>query len=136
MSNSSQLFDSVVSRRSLLRSLPLRFFGAFLLLGLCYLDSPVLQAQDCLENCTYNQRNVAIGFGGLFSNTTGTNNTAAGAFPLHFNTTGSFNTASGANALGNNTTGSFNTATGVSALQTNTTGGSNTATGANALFAN
>ncbi len=76
---------------------------------------------------------TAIGFGTLFSNTTGNFNTATGVSALSSNTTGNDNTATGVDALQHNTTASDNTATGASALSSNTTGSDNTATGVGAL---
>jgi trimeric autotransporter adhesin len=81
-------------------------------------------------------RNVATGFGALFSNTTGEDNTANGYEALSSNTTGSVNTATGVQALFNNTTGFANTATGFDALFSNTEGILNTATGVSALSRN
>jgi hypothetical protein len=80
--------------------------------------------------------NIAIGYGALGANTTGSANTAIGYVALRYNTIGTSNTATGTSALELNTTGNGNTATGASALRANTTGNYNTATGANALALN
>jgi hypothetical protein len=80
-------------------------------------------------------QNTGIGWGSLFSNTTGSPNTAVGYGSLFLNTTGNANTAIGMEALRNNTTASSNTAVGYLALTANT-GGNNTAVGRAASDAN
>jgi hypothetical protein len=72
---------------------------------------------------------VAVGFGSMFSNSTGYSNTAIGVGSLAFTTTGSSNTASGEDSLNSNTTGSSNTASGSYSLNSNTTGSANIALG-------
>lgn len=79
--------------------------------------------------------NIALGFGALLNNSSGTFNTALGENALLQNTTGSNNTATGASALGVST-GSENTATGANALAGNTSGSENTAIGLDALSNN
>jgi uncharacterized protein (TIGR02145 family) len=81
-------------------------------------------------------RNTAVGYKALYSNTTGYANTANGSETLALNTTGYCNTANGDQALFANTTGYHNTAVGLNALHFNTTGNSNTANGFNALYSN
>ena len=72
---------------------------------------------------------TSLGYGSLYSNTTGYNNTAFGVLTLGSNTTGIENTAVGHTALQANTTGSGNTSVGLSTLAFNTTGNNNTAIG-------
>ena len=83
-----------------------------------------------------NNKNVGIGFGTLYNNTTGNLNTANGYQALYTNTTGYHNTGYGTMALFNNTTGHFNTANGIFALINNTMGVANTANGYEALYLN
>ena len=54
--------------------------------------------------------NIALGYGSLFSITTGSQNTATGYQTLFDNTTGCHNTATGYQTLFSNTTGCHNTA--------------------------
>src|SRR5207237_1230031 len=79
--------------------------------------------------------NTAVGFGALFSNTTGNYNTATGIAALsgYLPSTGNHNTAIGFYALLNNTTGNYNTASGSEALLFNYSGVNNTASGFQAL---
>ena len=77
-------------------------------------------------------RNTAIGYTSLGSNTTGSRDTAVGAYSLFYNTTGAYNTANGALALYVNTTGESNVAGGYASLSNNTTGSNNVALGGNA----
>ncbi|MDR1729133.1 MAG: tail fiber domain-containing protein [Prevotellaceae bacterium] len=74
-------------------------------------------------------RNTAIGYYTLASNTNGNHNTATGYYALRANTDGVSNIAYGAQALYKNTTGSGNIAIGTSALFSNTTGHGNIAIG-------
>ena len=80
--------------------------------------------------------NTGVGYGALFTNSSGSYNTAEGVGALSANTGGFFNTAEGAGALFSNTTGGGNTANGFDALFSNTTGNNNTANGSDALFNN
>jgi hypothetical protein len=73
--------------------------------------------------------NVALGVESLFRNTQGFNNVASGFRALYSNTEGANNVASGFRALFSNTEGSNNVATGENALEENTTGGENVAIG-------
>jgi hypothetical protein len=79
---------------------------------------------------------VALDFGALFSNTTGSDNVASGTGALLSNTTGERNLASGTEALKSNTTGSDNLAFGTDALASNTEANNNLAIGRRALFNN
>jgi hypothetical protein len=89
------------------------------------------------QNASYDANSVpvngyycaALGYGALYTNTTGSNNTGNGYNALFANTTGSNNTAVGYNVLSANTKGSNNTAIGNNALLINTTGNNNTAFG-------
>jgi len=98
-------------------------------------------------------KNTALGYGALNSNTSGYNNTAVGYEALEAHTEngdcaaigyqalysniyGERNTAVGKDALKLSTTGSSNSAIGAGALDANTTGGSNTAIGDKALSSN
>jgi len=81
-------------------------------------------------------KNVAVGTGALYSNTSGVNNSATGVNALNSNTTGSYNSATGTNTLLSNTTGSYNSAIGTNALLANTTGSYNSAIGAQTLYHN
>jgi trimeric autotransporter adhesin len=74
--------------------------------------------------------NTAIGFGALFSNTTGHNNTANGLLALENNTIGHDNSAEGFQALANNATGFSNIALGSNAGINLTTGSNNIDIGA------
>jgi len=87
-------------------------------------------------NSNTGQRNTALGFETLLSNTTGNNNTAQGFEALRENTTGENNVATGAFALDANTTGNNNTAQGFQALLLNETGNRNVAIGVDALGSN
>jgi hypothetical protein len=80
--------------------------------------------------------NTGIGYGSLFSNTSGSNNTANGMNSLYNNTDGGYNTASGLDSLYNNTTGSNNTANGIGSLYKNTTGINNSGMGGSTLYQN
>ncbi len=81
-------------------------------------------------------KNVAVGFEALKSNTTGSSNTANGYEALYSNKTGTKNTATGYQALYSSNVSGANTATGYQALYSNTEGIWNTATGTTALFNN
>jgi trimeric autotransporter adhesin len=81
-------------------------------------------------------KNTAIGYAGLRSNTTGSLNAAVGFKSLAKNTTGNENTALGDFSLFSNTAGNGNAAVGSSALENNTTGFSNVAIGNYALVSN
>ena len=75
-----------------------------------------------------NNRNVGIGFNGMFSNTSGRDNIAVGYNSLYSNVTGIGNTALGTLALTSNTS-NFNTAVGAYSLRDNTTGDTNSSFG-------
>ena len=83
-----------------------------------------------------NNNNTGIGYGSLYSNTTGYYNTALGNSSLYSNTTGYDNTAVGVASLLSNTTGVNNIALGNSSLRSNTTGHENTALGHYSLYKN
>ena len=102
-----------------------------------YANENIAEGEDALFNQVTGSLglNTAVGFQGLYSNTTGYENTALGDESLHNNTTGAGNTAIGVWALHENTTGSRNTAVGDFAL-VNTTSDSNTAIGQEALEQN
>ena len=70
-----------------------------------------------------------MGYGALYSNTTGNDNAAFGYDALVYNTTGLSNAAMGAYSLYNNTSGTANAAMGVAALYYNTVGSNNTSVG-------
>jgi|GEM_PF-1092354 len=93
------------------------------------LSSPTLSTDDA-------DRNTAVGYRALYSNTQGFDNTANGYYSLYSNTQGVYNTANGNNSLRSNTTGHYNTANGHASLFSNTTGYSNTANGHASLFSN
>ena len=78
-------------------------------------------------------RNTAVGFNALTTNTTGGYNAVSGWSALKDNTTGDANTATGYGTLFHNTTGGYNTASGLMSLFSNITGSQNTAVGADAL---
>jgi hypothetical protein len=80
--------------------------------------------------------NTAVGYGALYSDTTGGYNSAFGSDSLYSNTTGSINTAVGWIALNENTTGDRNTGVGGATLYRNTTGSYNAALGYGALSGN
>jgi len=90
---------------------------------------------EALNSNTQGYYNTANGYRALFSNTQNYN-TANGYEALYSNTTGFNNTANGYQALFSNTNLSNNTAIGYHALYSNTTGERNTATGSNALSSN
>ena len=81
-------------------------------------------------------KNVAVGYQALYTNTSGGRNTATGQIALYSNTTGSKNVANGMYSMFANTTGDRNTASGYKSLLSNTTGSKNTATGTNSLYLN
>jgi hypothetical protein len=81
-------------------------------------------------------RNVGMGNGSLFTNSSGSYQTAIGYQTLYSNTTSNENSALGYQASYSNTTGSENVAVGSNALYTNSTGASNVAIGRRALYAN
>lgn len=83
-----------------------------------------------------NNRNVAIGYQAMFSNTSGQNNVAFGNSALYNNTSGVFNTATGNLALLNNTIGYSNSAFGHNVLRNNNSGHTNSAFGSGALSNN
>ena len=83
-----------------------------------------------------NNKNVAVGYQSLYTNTSGGRNTATGQISLYSNTTGSKNVANGMYSMFANTTGGTNTASGYKSLLSNTTGSKNTATGTNSLYLN
>ncbi len=89
-----------------------------------------------LNSNTNGYLNTASGNESLYSNTTGWDNTASGYQSLYSNTTGYLNTASGNNSLYSNTTGRFNTASGYKSLYSNTSGLYNTARGYKSLYSN
>ena len=114
---------------------------------------------EALFGNTSGDRNTAIGWDALSTNTTGAwehrswlrgalgsppanatltgnDNTAIGVLALAHTSTGSFNTAIGAHALDENTTGIWNTANGWGALNHNNTGSYNAADGLQALLSN
>jgi len=74
-------------------------------------------------------KNTAVGYRSLYSNTAGTYNTAIGDYALDYNTTGVQNTAIGSFSLYPNDTGSYNTAIGHSSLYNNQYGSNNVALG-------
>ena len=80
-------------------------------------------------------KNVAMGYQALHSNTTGADNTANGYQSLYSNITGTYNTANGYQSLYSNTANG-NTANGNRSLYNNTTGYSNTANGFRSLYSN
>lgn len=77
--------------------------------------------------------NIGIGFGSLFSNTSGRFNVAIGSKTLNFNTSGDDNTALGHKALWHNVAATHNTAVGVRAMDANQNGNDNVAMGVLAL---
>jgi len=81
-------------------------------------------------------RNTAIGYSSLWSNTTGSQNVALGMQSLYNNTTGVDNTSLGADSSRFNTTGSKNTANGSGSLWSNVDGNENTVDGYRSLFSN
>ena len=81
-------------------------------------------------------KNTAIGYQALTTNTTGSVNTAIGYQTLTDNTTGELNTAIGSQALTDNTTGYRNAAVGNETLRHNTEGYHNTAIGFGSLLNN
>ena len=81
-------------------------------------------------------RNVGMGNGSLFTNSSGSYQTAIGYQALYSNTTSNENSALGYLAGYSNTTGNENVAIGSNALYTNSTGASNVAVGRRALYAN
>jgi hypothetical protein len=80
-------------------------------------------------------RNVGMGNGSLFTNSSGSYQTAIGYQALYSNTTSNENSALGYQASYSNTTGNENVAVGSNALYTNSTGASNVAVGRRALYA-
>jgi hypothetical protein len=80
--------------------------------------------------------NTTVGYGSLFSLTTGYQNSAFGSWSLYSNTTGSWNSAFGYQSLYSNTTGIVNSAFGYQSLLSNTTGSVNSAFGERSLFFN
>lgn len=91
---------------------------------------------EALTTNTTGGFNSAFGYKSLFNNINGEYNTASGYAALYSNTTGDSNTANGSSALFDNTTGFGNTAVGQQSLWKNTTGGYNSALGTQALFVN
>jgi hypothetical protein len=106
-----------------------------LLLTICLVPLPSVQAVIPAPDGGYPGGNTAEGQNALFSLTTGGFNTAIGFLSLRTDTSGAFNTAIGAGTLLANTADG-NTATGTGALLSNTTGGFNVADGAFTLFSN
>ena len=106
-----------------------------LLLTICLVPLPRVQAVIPAPDGGYPGGNTAEGQNALFSRTTGGFNTAIGFLSLRTVTSGAFNTAIGAGTLLANTADG-NTATGTGALLSNTTGGFNVADGAFTLFSN
>jgi hypothetical protein len=106
-----------------------------LLLTICLVSLPSVQAVIPAPDGGYPGGNTAEGQNALFSLTTGGFNTAVGFLSLRTDTSGAFNTAIGAGTLLANTADG-NTATGTGALLSNTTGGFNVADGAFTLFSN
>ena len=80
--------------------------------------------------------NLALGYGTLAANTSGSANTAFGHSALQANTIGQQNTGLGSNSLVSDTTGSYNTGFGAGSLYYNTTGSFNTGLGYNTGPAN
>jgi Chaperone of endosialidase len=78
---------------------------------------------------------TAVGFGALYTNTSGLGNTAIGTSALYFNNGGN-NTAVGSSALQSNTSGVSNTAVGSSSMPFATTGSYNTSLGDSSLWQN
>jgi hypothetical protein len=91
---------------------------------------------QALASNTSGVQNTASGYQALSSNNVGHRNTGTGSWALHSNTTGFWNVASGADALAINTSGSGNTASGYRALYASTSGDNNTASGVRALTGN
>ncbi len=83
-----------------------------------------------------NNRNNAVGYSSLYSNTTGSYNNAVGYSSLYSNTAGYANNAIGIQSLYNNTAGYANNAIGYSSLYSNTTGYANNAIGYQSLYSN
>ena len=81
-------------------------------------------------------KNIAVGYQSLFSNSTGADNVALGDEALYSNTTGSHNSAVGSLALNSNTTGTKNSAFGRRALVLSSSGDSNSAVGYQVLTSN
>ena len=79
--------------------------------------------------------NSAVGYGALYSNTSGVNNTGVGYASLYTNSIGSQNTALGYQSLALNTTASNNTAVGYQAGYSNMTGTDNYFAGYKAGYA-
>jgi hypothetical protein len=81
-------------------------------------------------------KNVFLGFGSGFSNTSGEKNIAVGHNSLVFNSNGTENIAMGYQSLFNNTTGNNNIGIGSESIFTNTIGDNNIAIGQKSLFEN
>jgi hypothetical protein len=81
-------------------------------------------------------RNVGMGNGSLFTNSSGSYQTAIGYQALYSNTTSNENSALGYQASYSNTTGNENVAVGSNALYTNSTTNAHVAIGRRALYAN
>jgi len=82
-----------------------------------------------LNLTTTGERNVAVGFNSLRTNSTGCQNTAVGYDSLRLSTTGGCNVGVGYSALVNNSTGICNTAIGAYAASGITTGSGNVVIG-------
>ena len=74
-------------------------------------------------------RNVAVGYGALYLNGTGTDNVGVGPRALGVNTTGHHNTAIGGEAMSDNVNGTFSVAVGAEALGSQVDAVSNVAVG-------
>ena len=91
---------------------------------------------QALKSNTTGNSNTSVGSDSLLNNTNGVSNTAVGRFALTSNIGGDYNTATGNFSLWNNTTGLRNTANGYAALSNNLDGANNTAAGFEALNQN
>ena len=91
---------------------------------------------EALKSNTSGYYNTAVGELALTNNTSGWRNVAIGNSSMKFNTTGQENVGIGPDSLFNNLSGSNNVAIGQSALTLNQTGNSNVAVGYHALYSN
>ena len=91
---------------------------------------------EALKSNTSGYYNTAVGELALANNTSGWRNVAIGNSSMKFNTTGQENVGIGPDSLFNNLSGSNNVAIGQSSLTLNQTGNSNVAVGYHALYSN
>ena len=91
---------------------------------------------EALKSNTSGYYNTAVGELALTDNTSGWRNVAIGNSAMRNNLTGEQNVGLGANAIEQNLSGSDNTAVGQSSLALNKTGNNNTAVGQASLYSN